>query len=143
MSKVAHDAFYLAQLQGLLRPLAQPAGLRAVAGGAGAGLALGGGQGAEPVAGGACYLERHPHNRWTPTASFFARPLAEGPVPAGPPVLPTNGGDGHAIDAWLVRHPSRTVLVPVTGGFDARGQHPPPATGWWWSGTCRPGRAMW
>jgi repressor LexA len=60
-------------------------------------------------------LERHPHNRWIPTARFFARPLAEGPVPAGLPVLPTDGGDGHAIDAWLVRHPSRTVLVPVTG----------------------------
>ena len=36
-------------------------------------------------------------------------------MPAGSPVLPADGGDGHAIDAWLVRHPSRTVLVPVTG----------------------------
>ena len=61
------------------------------------------------------YLERHPHHRWTPTASFFARPLADGPVPAGLPVLPADGGDGHAIDAWLVRQPSRTVLIPVTG----------------------------
>jgi repressor LexA len=60
-------------------------------------------------------LERTPAGRWTPTVRFFARPLAEGPVPAGLPVLPTDGGDGHAIDAWLVRHPSRTVLVPVTG----------------------------
>ena len=85
------------------------------------------------------YLERHPHNRWTPTASFFARPLAEGSVPAGLPVLPTDG-DSHAIDAWLVRHPSRIVLVPVTGdSMREAGIHPGDRVVVERDGTGRPG----
>ena len=27
----------------------------------------------------------------------------------------TDSGEAHSIDAWLVRQPSRTVLIPVTG----------------------------
>jgi repressor LexA len=114
MAKVADDAGYLAKLQDYYarwRSLPAYGPLQAV-------LGLASRSAVAKVLHrlrDAGYLERHPHNRWTPTARFFARPLAEGPVPAGLPVLPTDGGDGHAIDAWLVRHPSRTVLVPVTG----------------------------
>lgn len=61
------------------------------------------------------FLERSPAGRWTPTASFFARLLADAPVPAGLPVVPTDSGGDFSIDAWLVRQPSRTVVIPVTG----------------------------
>jgi len=61
------------------------------------------------------FLERTPAGRWTPTARFFARPLADAPVPAGWPAIPADGGEAGSIDAWLVRQPSRTVLVPVVG----------------------------
>ena len=60
-------------------------------------------------------LERSPAGRWTPTARFFARPLAEAAVPAGQPVAAADGGEASSIDAYLIRRPSRTVLVPVTG----------------------------
>jgi repressor LexA len=61
------------------------------------------------------FLERTPDGRWTPTARFFERPLADAAVPAGLPVSTTDSGEAHSIDAWLVRQPSRTVLIPVTG----------------------------
>lgn len=61
------------------------------------------------------FLNRSPDARWTPTASFFTRPLADAPVPAGLPMTTANSGDEYAIDAWLVRQPSRTVIIPVTG----------------------------
>jgi repressor LexA len=71
------------------------------------------------------FLERTPDGRWTPTARFFERPLADAPVPAGLPTATANSGDECAIDAWLVRKPSLTVLIPVTGDsmIDA-GIHP-------------------
>ncbi|HRD67513.1 MAG TPA: S24 family peptidase [Candidatus Competibacter sp.] len=71
------------------------------------------------------FLERTPAGRWTPTARFFERPLADAPVPAGLPVSATDSGEASSIDAYLIRHPSRTVLVPVTGDsmLDA-GIHP-------------------
>ena len=61
------------------------------------------------------FLERTPDGRWTPTSRFFERPLADAPVPAGLPWAAADSGEAHGIDAWLVRHPSRTVLIPVTG----------------------------
>ena len=61
------------------------------------------------------FLDRSPAKRWTPTGCFFARPLADAPVPAGLPVGTPDSGEAGSIDAWLVRQPSRTVLVPVTG----------------------------
>ena len=61
------------------------------------------------------FLERSPAGRWTPTARFFARPLAEAAVPAGQPVAAADGGEASSIDAYLIQRPSRTVLVPVTG----------------------------
>jgi repressor LexA len=71
------------------------------------------------------FLERPPAGRWTPTARFFARPLADAPVPAGLPAIPADGGAVDAIDAWLVRQPSRTVLVPVVGdSMREAGIHP-------------------
>ncbi|MDS4041288.1 MAG: S24 family peptidase [Candidatus Competibacter sp.] len=71
------------------------------------------------------FLVRTPAGRWTPTARFFARPLADAAVPAGLPAALADGGEVGSIDAWLVRHPSRTVLVPVAGDsmLDA-GIHP-------------------
>ena len=71
------------------------------------------------------FLARTPVGRWTPTARFFARPLADAAVPAGLPAAVADGSEAGSIDAWLVRHPSRTVLVPVAGDsmLDA-GIHP-------------------
>ena len=61
------------------------------------------------------FLDRAPGGRWVPAQPFFARAVAEAPVPAGLPAGAEDGGGECAIDAWLVRHPARTVLVPVTG----------------------------
>ena len=61
------------------------------------------------------FLDRTPAGRWTPTGRFFERPHAEFPVPAGLPLATADSGDTRSIDAWLVRHPSRTVLIPITG----------------------------
>ena len=61
------------------------------------------------------FLAYTPDGRWTPTARFFERPLADVPVPAGLPLAAADGGEAQSIDAWLVRHPSRTVLIPVVG----------------------------
>ena len=71
------------------------------------------------------FVERTPDGRWTPTGRFFERPHAEVPVPAGLPLATADSGDTRSIDAWLVRHPSRTVLVPVTGdSMVGAGIHP-------------------
>ena len=71
------------------------------------------------------FLVRTPDRRWTPTGTFFARPQADMPVPAGLPLATADSGDVRSIDAWLVRLPSRTMLIPVTGDsmIDA-GIHP-------------------
>jgi repressor LexA len=114
MAKVADDAGYLAKLQDYYarwRVLPAYGALQAV-------LGLASRSAVAKVLHrlrAAGFLERTPAGRWTPTARFFARPTAEAPVPAGLPLAPADGGEAHAIDAWLVRHPSRTVLVPVTG----------------------------
>lgn len=61
------------------------------------------------------YLERTPAKRWTPTERFFERGLGTAAVPAGLPAPINEGGEAHSIDAYLVRHPSRTTLIPVIG----------------------------
>lgn len=61
------------------------------------------------------FLDRTPDGRWTPASAFFARPQADMPVPAGLPLATADSGDARSIDAWLVRYPSRTVLIPVIG----------------------------
>ncbi|MBF0284104.1 MAG: LexA family transcriptional regulator [Magnetococcales bacterium] len=62
------------------------------------------------------FLQRSADGVWTPGERFFQRSLAASPVRAG---LPTAEEAANAepflIDAFLVEHPNRTVLVPVTG----------------------------
>ena len=124
MPKVADDAAYLAQLQDYYarwRALPAYGPLQAV-------LGLASRSAVEKVLHrleAAGFLARTPDKRWTPTARFFTRPTADAPVPAGLPLATADSGEAHAIDAWLVRQPSRTVLIPVTGDsmLDA-GIHP-------------------
>jgi repressor LexA len=114
MPKVADDAAYLARLQDYYarwRSLPAYEPLQAV-------LGLASRSAVAKVLHrlqGAGFVERTPDGRWTPTRRFFERPLADASVPAGLPVGTTDSGEAHSIDAWLVRQPSRTVLIPVTG----------------------------
>jgi len=114
MPKVADDAAYLARLQDYYacwRSLPAYEPLQAV-------LGLASRSAVAKVLHrlqGAGFVERTPDGRWTPTARFFARPLADAPVPAGHPAVAVDSGSEYAIDAWLVRQPSRTVIIPVTG----------------------------
>jgi len=114
MPKAAADAAYLARLQDYYarwRSLPAYGPLQAV-------LGLASRSAVEKVLhrlDAAGFLARTPDKRWTPTARFFERPLADAAVPAGLPVGTTDSGEAHSIDAWLVRQPSRTVLIPVTG----------------------------
>jgi SOS-response transcriptional repressor LexA len=114
MPKVADDTAYLAQLQDYYtrwRSLPAYGPLQAV-------LGLASRSAVAKVLHrlrAAGFLDRTPAGRWTPTARFFARPLADAPVPAGWPTLSPDSGEASSIDAWLVRQPSRTVLIPVTG----------------------------
>jgi SOS regulatory protein LexA len=54
--------------------------------------------------------------RLRPNARFFERPLMQSRVAAGLPSRADDGpSEGLAIDAHLVRHPSRTFLITVKG----------------------------
>ena len=54
--------------------------------------------------------------RLKPGARFFERPLMQSRVAAGSPSMAYDGpADGLAIDAHLVRRPSRTFLITVKG----------------------------
>jgi repressor LexA len=66
---------------------------------------------------GAGFLERTPDDdAWMPGARFFERPLADTAVRAGAPdMIESSAGDPFLIDDYLVRQPSRTVLIPVKG----------------------------
>ena len=114
MPKTPNDAAYLAQLQDYYarwRALPAYGPLQAV-------LGLASRSAVEKVLHrleAAGFLARTPDKRWTPTARFFTRPTADAPVPAGLPLATADSGEAHSIDAWLVRQPSRTVLIPVTG----------------------------
>ena len=114
MAKISDDAAYLARLQDYYarwRSLPAYGPLHAV-------LGLASRSAVAEMLGrlrAAGFLERTLAGRWTPTARFFARPTAEAPVPAGLPLVTADSGESHSIDAWLVRQPSRTVLVPVVG----------------------------
>lgn len=63
------------------------------------------------------FVERTPDDdAWVPTARFFERPLAEVAVRAGgPDMIEGTQGELFLIDQYLVRQPSRTVMVPVKG----------------------------
>lgn len=63
------------------------------------------------------FVERTPDDdAWIPAARFFERPLAETAVRAGAPdMIENTQGELFLIDQYLVRQPSRTVMVPVKG----------------------------
>jgi len=61
------------------------------------------------------YLTRTPDEVWVPARRFFERPLADFQVPAGLPVMASEGGERLVVDEYLVDSPSRTTLVPVCG----------------------------
>lgn len=63
------------------------------------------------------FFERAPDDdAWVPSERFFERPLAEMAVRAGAPdMIEGNQGQLFLVDRYLVRQPSRTVMVPVKG----------------------------
>ncbi len=63
------------------------------------------------------FLERTPDDdAWMPLGRFFERPLADVAVHAGAPdAIEGSRGETFLIDDYLVRAPSRTVMVPVKG----------------------------
>lgn len=63
------------------------------------------------------FVERTPDDdAWMPTPRFFERHLAETAVRAGAPdMIEGSQGELFLIDQYLVRQPSRTVMVPVKG----------------------------
>jgi repressor LexA len=63
------------------------------------------------------FLERTPDDdAWIPAVRFFERPLADVAVRAGAPdMIDGMGGEPFLVDQYLVRQPSRTVMVPVKG----------------------------
>ena len=66
---------------------------------------------------GAGFFERAPDDEaWIPGERFFERPLAEMAVRAGAPdIIEGSQGQLFLVDRYLVRQPSRTVMVPVKG----------------------------
>lgn len=63
------------------------------------------------------FVDRTPDDdAWMPAPRFFERNLASVPVRAGAPDM-TEGsaGDPFLVDNYLIRQPSRTVMVPVKG----------------------------
>ncbi|MDP2810447.1 MAG: LexA family transcriptional regulator [Rhodocyclaceae bacterium] len=63
------------------------------------------------------FVERTPDDdAWIPASRFFERHLAEAPVRAGvPDMIEGTQGELFLVDQYLVRQPSRTVMVPVKG----------------------------
>ena len=63
------------------------------------------------------FVERTPDDdAWIPSRPFFARPLALHAVPAGMPVVAGETGvEAFLVDDYVVRKPSRTVMIPVRG----------------------------
>lgn len=63
------------------------------------------------------FVERTPDDdAWMPTPRFFERHLADMTVRAGAPdMIESTQGELFLIDQYLVRQPSRTLMVPVKG----------------------------
>jgi len=63
------------------------------------------------------FLERTPDDdAWMPAQRFFERPLAGTAVRAGAPdMIEAVAGEPFLVDDYLIRQPSRTVMVPVKG----------------------------
>lgn len=52
---------------------------------------------------------------WIPTQRFFERSLADSQVPAGMPMTAGNGAEPFMVDDYVVKTPSRTVMIPIKG----------------------------
>ncbi len=63
------------------------------------------------------FLDRAPDDgAWIPAVRFFERPLAENAVRAGAPdAIEGDATQSFLVDQYVVRRPSRTVMVPVKG----------------------------
>ncbi len=63
------------------------------------------------------FLVRTPDDdAWLPARSFFERPLAHASVQAGAPLATEAvAADPFYVDDYVVREPSRTVMIPVKG----------------------------
>lgn len=63
------------------------------------------------------FVERAPDDdAWVPATRFFERTLAETAVRAGgPDMIEGTQGQLFLVDQYLIRQPSRTVMVPVKG----------------------------
>ncbi len=63
------------------------------------------------------YLDRTPDDdAWVPARSFFERQIVDATVQAGMPVAADAGAaDPFYVDDYVVRQPSRTVMIPVKG----------------------------
>jgi SOS-response transcriptional repressor LexA len=62
------------------------------------------------------FVERTPDDdAWIPASRFFERALAAHAVPAGMPVSAESGAEPFMLDDYVVKKPSRTVMVPIKG----------------------------
>lgn len=62
------------------------------------------------------FVERTPDDdAWMPGTRFFERALADHAVPAGMPVSAETGAEPFMVDDYVVKKPSRTVMIPVKG----------------------------
>jgi repressor LexA len=62
------------------------------------------------------YLTRTPDNVWIPDDRFFERDLSDIPVVAGHPTSVSDVSSApFMIDQFLIKNPSKTVLIPVVG----------------------------
>lgn len=63
------------------------------------------------------FVERTPDDdAWIPAKRFFERPLADAAVRAGAPdMIEGSSGEPFFVDDYLIRTPSRTVMIPVKG----------------------------
>ena len=62
------------------------------------------------------FVERTPDDdAWIPASRFFERSLATDAVPAGMPVSAESGAEPFMIDDYVIKTPSRTVMIPVKG----------------------------
>lgn len=62
------------------------------------------------------FVERTPDDdAWIPASRFFERALAAQAVPAGMPVSAESGAEPFMIDDYVVKQPSRTVMIPIKG----------------------------
>jgi len=62
------------------------------------------------------FVERTPDDdAWIPGSRFFERALADSKVPAGMPVAAENGAEPFMLDDYVVKTPSRTVMIPIKG----------------------------